>query len=233
MLEGHSIEPQNTRLHKRIQGSEVVYDILQASTEKDSSPRELEAPGLSGKVRVVRGDHHEEMLSIVSALGEAAKYALNDKQASFIHSLIESLQTGRLDAYREALKAWIIDASPKVETILGFVEPIRDPQGVRAEWEGVVAIYNSNESAKLKKLAQSSTEFVRLLPWAVDGVNGGKGPFEPERFEAPDFAIVHGKDRVWVICRITGKNSAKDLLTCSQHLPFVRAVSGTRSISRT
>jgi len=194
VLEEHSIEPENTRLRKHAEGPEVVYDILQASVEKDKSPRELKAPGLNAKVRVIRGDHVDEMANIASALREAAKYALNDKQVGFIRQLLESFETGSLDAYREAVKTWITDASPRVETILGFVEPMRDPQGIRAEWEGVIAIYDPDESSKLKELVQSSTKFVRMLPWAVEGLNGGKGPFEPDRFEAPDFAIVHGED---------------------------------------
>ncbi|KAH6626644.1 dipeptidyl peptidase III [Chaetomium sp. MPI-SDFR-AT-0129] len=236
VLEGHSTEPQNTRLHKHWQGSEAVYDILQASTEMDNSPRDLQAPGLDAKVRLVRGDHHQEMLSIVSALEEAAKYAFNDKQAGFIRHLIESFQTGSLDAYREALKAWITDASPRVETILGFVEPIRDPQGVRAEWEGVVAIYDSHESGKLKKLAQNSTKFVRILPWAVDGVNGGKGPFEPERFEAPDFAIVHAltfcSSCIWDAVNLPNYLDIRQTLGC-KNLMFANRMATYNSPSHT
>lgn len=133
---------------------------MQGSVESDPSPGELEAPGFDGKIYVARGDHAEELSNVCSALHEASKYSSNDRQKRILSDLIKSLQTGSLAAaaYREALKNWIQDVSLKVETILGFVEPIRDPQGVRAEWEGVIAISDPVESAKLKELVQSSTQ---------------------------------------------------------------------------
>ncbi|KAI9699608.1 MAG: hypothetical protein M1820_007108 [Bogoriella megaspora] len=39
--------------------------------------------------------------------------------------------------------------------------------------------------------ADDSTKFIRMLPWAVSGENDGKGPFEVDLFQAPDFRIVH------------------------------------------
>lgn len=87
------------------------------------------------------------------------------------------------------------DKSPSIETIFGFVEPYRDPHGVRAEWESVECILDPIESLSFKRLVDESDDFIRLLPWAVPELNAGKGPFEKERFEAPDFASIHGKQQ--------------------------------------
>jgi dipeptidyl-peptidase-3 len=85
-----------------------------------------------------------------------------------------------------------VDRPPVVETVFGFVEPYRDPHGVRGEWEAIVCISDQVESTSLKELATKSDSFIRLMPWAVPKSNGGKGPFEKELFEAPDFVSVHG-----------------------------------------
>jgi dipeptidyl-peptidase-3 len=193
VLEKHRIEPENTRMRKLREGSGLVFEVLQASVQCDSSQRDLEAPELDAKVRLVRGDHTQDLSKVCSALQQAIKYASNKHQETFLCELLKSFQTGSLNAYREALKAWLLDAAPKIETILGFVEPIRDPHGVRAEWEGIITISDEDASAKLKDLVRNSTKYVRTLPWAVEGVNDGKGPFEPARFEAPELTVVHGK----------------------------------------
>ena len=131
------------------------------------------------------------MGEICSALTEASKYTANEKQTALLQKYNESFQTGSMKAYREAQKIWVSDVSPRVENILGFVEPYRDPYGVRAEWEGAVCISDPDETSKLKALVDNSTKFIRMLPWAVPGVNDGKGPFEANLFQAPDFTIVH------------------------------------------
>lgn len=63
---------------------------------------------------------------------------------------------------------------------------------VECEWRGVISIADPQQSAKLTALVNSSTKFVRSLPWAVPNVNNGKGPFEKLEFQAPNFSIVHG-----------------------------------------
>ena len=82
---------------------------------------------------------------------------------------------------------------PRVENIFGYVEPYRDPYGIRAEFEGLVAISDPEETRALTKLVEHSATFIRRLPWA-DGdslENDGKGPFEKALFEPPDFTSIH------------------------------------------
>ncbi|OQE16185.1 hypothetical protein PENSTE_c025G04286 [Penicillium steckii] len=174
-MEKYSIEPENTRIFKVTDRRGPLHVT-----------NELEAPIYSEI-----GDHSREMGEICSALTEASKYTANEKQTALLQKYIESFQTGSMKAYREAQKIWVSDVSPRVENILGFVEPYRDPYGVRAEWEGAVCISDPDETSKLKALVDNSTKFIRMLPWAVPGVNDGKGPFEANLFQAPDFTIVH------------------------------------------
>ena len=191
-MKKHCIEPENTRVRKVMDGPKPTFEILQASAETTPIIRNpLNVDGFDATIRVGRGDHAAEMTRICSELMEAVPYVASDKQAALLSEYIESFHNGSLEAYRRSQKTWVTDISPRVENILGFVEPYRDPYGVRAEWEGVVCISDPGETSKLKALVDDSTKFIRMLPWAVPGENDGKGPFEASLFQAPDFTIVH------------------------------------------
>ena len=185
-----SIGPENTRVRKVIKDGKPILQLLQASAEigplKDGH-NEL-ADGMS----LVRGDHSKELANVCSALEKAKEYAGNDKQTQFLTHYIECFRTGSLEAFQESQKAWVTDVSARVENILGFIEPYRDPAGIRSEWEAMIGIADADEIQQLKTFVDSSTTFIRQLPWAVKGVNDGKGPFENSLFEAPDFTSVHG-----------------------------------------
>jgi len=189
VMEDNSVEPENTRVTKTEDG----YNILQASTTKSSLARWDNVDGIGTTVRLLGGDHCQELSKICGALIQAKEHATNDKQREIIAQYVTSFLTGSLDAYRESQKVWVTDRSPNIEMIFGFVEPYRDPHGVRAEWESIVCISDPLESSRFKQLVDSSDSFIRLLPWAVPGINNGKGPFEKELFEAPDFVSVHGQ----------------------------------------
>jgi dipeptidyl-peptidase-3 len=95
-------------------------------------------------------------------------------------------------AFQESQKAWVKDVAARVENVIGFIEPYRDPAGIRSEWKGMIGIADPDEAASLKRLVESSTAIIRQLPWALEGVMDGKGPFEKGHVEAPDFTCLHG-----------------------------------------
>jgi dipeptidyl-peptidase-3 len=193
-LENRSIYPENTRIRKTKTGIAPVFEVYQASVEKDETALEFPLPQSGGIVRLIRGDHSEELARISLSLDKAREFAANENQKAFISRYIDSFRTGSLHSYRDSQRAWIKDKTPHVENIFGFVEPYRDPYGVRAEFEGLVAISNAEETRVLTRLVEHSTMFVRKLPW-VEGVPTGsdeKGPFEKELFDPPDFTSIHG-----------------------------------------
>ncbi|TGJ79176.1 hypothetical protein E0Z10_g9592 [Xylaria hypoxylon] len=187
-LEKNSIFPENTRIRKTDGGAD--FEVLIASVESSELSQTFPLLGTKGSVRLVRGDHSEELKNICAELSEAAKHAENDLQRDFLRAYIESFQTGSLDTYRESLRIWVRDRAPKVENIFGFVEPYRDPHGIRSEFEGLVAIANKEETELLDNLVQNSAKFIRRLPWATPE-NDGRGPFEKSLFEPPDFSSIH------------------------------------------
>ncbi len=203
VLEAEGIHPENTRIRKCVSGnnSAVTYDVLQASVAVDTqTPRKLQTTTLESgggggvTIRLIRGDHSDELTKICSYLQEARKFAANPRQEKFLSEYVESFTTGEIEAYKNSQRTWVKDVKPSVETVIGFVEPYRDPYGIRAEFEGLVGIVHRGETELLTTLVENSTKFIRRLPWAIDAIeNDGKGPFEKELFENPDFTSLHSE----------------------------------------
>ncbi|KAF7871763.1 hypothetical protein EAF04_003870 [Stromatinia cepivora] len=174
----HIIGPENTRVRKVLKDGKTVYELLQASADVDHDMKN--AYELSDNVVLIKGDHSEELSKICLALSKAKEYTCNSKQTEF------------LEYYTECFcSAWVTDISARVENIMGFIERYRDPAGIRSEWEAMIGIADLDETSRLKHFVESSTAIIRKLPWAVEGVNDGKGPFENGLFETPDFTSVH------------------------------------------
>ena len=186
LLELEGIYPENTRISKQ---AGLNYTVHLASVQS-GEPRCFSLDS-ERTVQIVAGDHAGELTSMCSELSLAATYAANDIQKDLLSAYVDSFQTGSLDQYRDSLRLWVKDKAPRVENIFGFVEPYRDPYGVRAEFEGLVAIADDEETRLLGKLVDNSAKFIRRLPWAVGEENDGKGPFEKRLFEPPDFSSIH------------------------------------------
>lgn len=195
IVEQYSVFPENTRVRKEESSTgEFIYTVLQASSSTASDISLDKSDGSAGmRIILQRGDHKDELEKICNELRLASKYVANDIQKRTLELYIKSFECGNLEIYRDALRAWVRDLGPKVEHIIGFVEPYRDPYGIRAEFEGLVAISDPDETKALWKLVERSDAFIRKLPWCLgQEENNGKGPFEKSLFEPPDFASIHG-----------------------------------------
>ena len=192
ILEKESIFPENTRISKTSHSVGNHYDVLQAAVEC-KPPVELHVANSTDTINLVTGDHSAELRRVCDSLEAAMEFAAKPLQRQIIEQYLESFHTGSMEAYRESQRLWVKDIKPSVETLFGFVEPYRDPNGTRAEFEGVVAIVDIEETEVLGRLVESSDKYIRQLPWAQDAAeNNGKGPFEKELFEPPDFTSLHG-----------------------------------------
>jgi dipeptidyl-peptidase III len=191
-LERHHIHPENTRLRKDIRNGNIVYNVLQASVEKDSVVEQLPRDHSDLPLLLLRGDHSVELCRICEELSDAQEDTANARQNAFISQYIKNFQTGDLEQYRDSQRIWVADRAPKVENIFGFVEPYRNPSGIRAEFQATVAISDAKETKVLSKLVDKSDTFIRRLPCAAGCMeNNGKCPFEKSLFDAPDFASIH------------------------------------------
>ena len=140
----------------------------------------------------MKGDHSHELVSICRSLEQASQFAANDTQKRFLDQYVRSFESGDLEIYKESQRTWVKDTAPRVENIFGFVERYRDPFGIRAEFEGLVAISDPEETKLLTRLVEDSPTFIKQLPWAQGtSENNGKGPFEKALLEPPDFSSIH------------------------------------------
>ena len=202
VLDSNDIGPENTRIRKVTDGDTVIYHVLQASTDYGSTTELSVGNELHGHVRLIGGDHGQELAIICSELAKAAEYATSETQTQMLTKLIDSFRSGSMEEFREFQKLWVTDKSPEVENMIGFAEPYRDPFGVRAEWGAVICLTDPQETLRMRRIVDRAKDFIHLLPWSMEDVNGGNGPFEKPEFEAPEYTSVHGKSLPANQCRL-------------------------------
>lgn len=184
--------PENTRLLKNSCDGDIEYHLLKASasTSSQSEGEVLEytlpegEPLKGRRMRIVYGDHREEMKAISGELDKAIEHAANDTQRHMLEQYSLSFRSGSGEAHKESQKYWVKDIGPRVEVNLGFIETYRDPAGVRGEWEGFVAMVNEERTKAFGELVRSAEQFIPRLPWGKD--------FEKDKFLKPDFTSLEG-----------------------------------------
>jgi dipeptidyl-peptidase-3 len=173
-LAKQGIEGWNTRLFKDAKGG---LEVRRASIER-GKPRKFEFEGKT--ILVTNGDHSAELRPVVDALLEAKKHAANDIERKMIDSYVAHFRSGELDFHKDSQRYWVKDRGPAVETNIGFIETYGDPLGIRAEWEGFVAVVNREQTKKFQALVDAAPLLLPLLPWGKE--------FERDVFRRPDFS---------------------------------------------
>ena len=60
----HGIKPENTRLRKTLEGSQTIFEILEASVETGARDLASMEDGGTTKIRLVNGDYAEDLAKI-------------------------------------------------------------------------------------------------------------------------------------------------------------------------
>ncbi|PLB54335.1 dipeptidyl peptidase [Aspergillus steynii IBT 23096] len=186
IMEQKGLPLENTRLRKTPSGD---FELLVAAGVTSPPPRDrdlgdADSFDLSGalkgkKLRLVFGDHLEQMAKIAHCIKLAEINAANDNQKRMLDAYARSFGAGSIEAFKESQRIWVKDQKPALETNIGFVETYRDPHGVRGEWEGFVALVNMERTRAFGKLVDSAETMIPKLPWSED--------FEKDKFLSPDF----------------------------------------------
>ncbi|XP_066244886.1 dipeptidyl peptidase 3 [Euwallacea similis] len=175
-LKTKKFECYNSRLFKTEQNGKINYEIRLASESK-KSPEVFNEEDVT--YSITYADYSPLMGLVANNLEKAIPYAANDVEKYMLKSYISSFRSGSLDDHKAGSRYWIQDKGPAVETYIGFIETYRDPAGVRAEFEGFVAIVNREMSTKFTTLVKNAESFLKLLPWTKE--------FEKDAFLKPDF----------------------------------------------
>lgn len=143
-----------------------------------------------GIIRIFQGNHSKELLLVCELLQKALKFAQNKHQAKYLHKSMDYFRTGNVADQKEGSVALVNDKSPPAETVIGFIEPYRDPSGIRREWMGLVAVRDEEHSKSFDTLAHHAEELIEEMPWTKFkdfSTNKKFGPFENAVFVRPDF----------------------------------------------
>lgn len=192
LLDKNAIGPENTRIAKYVTDEGSRFKVMQACVEKEPA-RSLGKTASGALVELERGEHAETLKRICESLEKARDNSETDAQKKFLSEYIAYFTCGDIARFKEAQTLWLKDRSPIVESIIGFVEQYRDPAGRRAEFQGVVALTDKEASKTLRELVEASEELISGMPWVrYFKDRDGMGPFESDRFEAPEFTAIHG-----------------------------------------
>ena len=185
-MSGKGLLPENTRIRKLHNGD---FEVLIASALKTPPVDSIDVGkktsweldgSLRGKtVSIVFGDYQEEMAKIALETKRASVVAGNDKEQKMMEQYTKAFSTGSSKAFKDSQKTWVKIIGPSVETNIGFIESYRDPSGVRAEWEGLVATVNKERTKAFSALVEGAPSMIPKLPWGKE--------FEKDKFVAPDF----------------------------------------------
>lgn len=180
-LKANNIEAYNCRTFKYNHQGKPLYEIRLASVleQKDPSFMAPRAQVGDADFKITRGDYSLILAKVNHYLEKAKDEALNETEKHMLEKYIEHFNSGKLDDHKDGSRFWIKDKGPIIETYIGFIENYRDPAGLRAEWEGFVAMVNKEMSKKFTDLVASAESLLKVLPWGPD--------FEKDRFLRPDF----------------------------------------------
>lgn len=191
---GSYLSLKNTRLRRAPKDGVVAHEILVASVDKqpvDGIKSPILVPGSDIQVAVLYGDHAESLQRICSSLDKALPFVGSQRRRDYLTKLVLSYRSGNMEIHKDAFIDWLADESPVVETWSGFLEPGRDPSGVRCEFEGLVALQDKSWSEGFSRLAGAAQDFILQLPWSGLGDNLDElGPFENDTFIRPSFVAL-------------------------------------------
>jgi dipeptidyl-peptidase-3 len=134
-------------------------------------------------VFVTKGLYADAVQKVVRWLTPVRDSALNDVERAMYSALLRHYETGDVAAHVEYSRLWVGDVDPPVEHYQGFVESYREPSGVRAEWEGIVAAVNARDSEFLHRFVAAAPSVLPLLPYPP---SYERGNFSPPSYNAID-----------------------------------------------
>lgn len=189
------ISPLNTRLFKH---DENTYELLISSVNEDTEKmkyikthQKADGNGVTKNLKVTASDFKKFMEDVVEqmtlAKGFSEAEANNGAQKAMVEDYIEHFQFGDVNKHKDSQRNWIRDVGPVVETNIGYIETYLDPLGVRAEWEGFVAIVDKEVSTKFKTLVDNADNIICELPWMFLEDGTKTQLYEKPVFNKPDF----------------------------------------------
>jgi dipeptidyl-peptidase-3 len=178
LLKAAKIRLDNTKVTRRSDR----YDVCRVSIEVDDVGFQIgEVNGLP--VFVTKGLHSEALKKVNKWLSLARDAALNATEADALTALIRHWETGDVAEHMRFSSLWLDDRSPTIEFSHGLIEDMRDPAGLRREYESVVGAVDARESRFLRDLLDNAPRILALLPYPRC--------YERQSFAAPSCSAIN------------------------------------------
>lgn len=162
------------------------YNVLLPSVQIDNEGEQIgnvEIKAVSWPVFLTKGRYSEILKKVNHFLGLAKQYVSNETEEKMLTYLISSYETGSCADHVKYSEYWVKDVDPPVECYHGFIESYRDPNGIRAEFEGFVACIDPKESRILHNFVNSSKVVLPLLPLLPE--------YERKTFTPPSYNAIN------------------------------------------
>lgn len=172
-LQVMKISALNTRVGKL---SDKEYAVLIASVNHKRPSTHFYK---EKKIQIIYGDYSAFLKRTSNYFVKALEYAANHNQKRMIEFYLDHFYDGNMETHKDSQRVWVKDVSPVIESNIGFIETYLDPLGVRAEFEGFVAVVDKEQSKKTANLVEKADQLLKLSPWPKE--------FEKDQFLKPDF----------------------------------------------
>ncbi|MEN6617890.1 MAG: dihydrofolate reductase [Rikenellaceae bacterium] len=107
----------------------------------------------------VGGLYDPAIEKIIYHLEKAAAVAENETQKKYIALLIKYYKTGDLKVWDAYNIAWVKETDSQVDFINGFIENYNDPLGMKATWESMVNIKDTEASKRTQIISENAQWF--------------------------------------------------------------------------
>ena len=104
------------------------------------------------------GRYGKAIRRIVGWLRKAFDYAENDRQASYIRSLVRYYETGDLREFNRYCIEWVSEKQARIDFVNGFIEVYEDPLGMKGSWEGIVE-YKDLEATRRTQIISENAQW--------------------------------------------------------------------------
>jgi len=163
----------NTRIGKVKEKEYIVFVASVNLREKQTHIYE------ENRIHIVYGDYSPLLRRVSYHLEKAGGFSANKNQKKMHQNYVRHFNTGDIEIHKESQRDWVKDVGPIIECNFGFIETYEDPLGVRAEFEGFVAVVNKRQSLQTSAVVERADKFLSKSPWPKE--------FEKDKFLKPDF----------------------------------------------
>lgn len=132
----------------------------------------------------VQGDFDVFLANLNKYLAKCKDFTEREFQLKMIDKYLESFNSGSVEAHKESQIFWVKDIKPVVETNIGWIETYIDPMGIRAYYEGFVALVDKENTKKFTTLVNNAASLLspNNIPWSYH--------FENYPFREPDYTQI-------------------------------------------